>query len=348
MFCKNNMLLTIKHVTILSLTLCFLLQFQFNVNADEVQHKEITQKVENAFQGLDSDIDLLSTLLDFELIIDSNIQVKETRKQVEEMAAKIQKMSSPESTTIDKISSLSKFLYTSGAWNNNKPFQYDYNDPLGTKISNKLVSNYIKTKNGNCVSMPMLYLILSKKLGLEATLSAAPLHYFIMIKEPHSKAFYCVEATHKGQITQKDFYRTKLAISDQAIEQGVYLQPLDNKEIVAVMAILLSEYFAEIEQWNLSIEIAKVVLKHYSNCAYAMIKAGNGYYKLLSSELKKVGNTPNPRDKSYMDYLFSQNIYWFNKADQLGWKPPSEQENIEYLSNVKKHNELLKEQSKGN
>lgn len=341
------MLLKIKHVTIIFLALCFFPQFQFNVNADEVQDQEIIQKVENAFKRLDSDIDLLSTLLDFELIIDPNIQVEETRKEIEDMAAKIQKLSSPEATTVDKISSLSKFLYTSCAWNDHKPFQYDFNDPLGTKISNKLVSNYIKTKRGNCVSMPMLYLMLSNKLGLEVTISAAPLHYFIMIKDPQSKEYYCVETTHKGQIVPKEFYRTKLAISDQAIEQGVYLQPLDKKEIVAVMAILLSEYFAEIEQWNLSIEIAKVALKHYSNYAYAMVKIGNGYYKLLSFELKKVGNTPTPIDKSYMDYLYSQNIHWFNKADQLGWKPPSKKENIEYLSNVKKHNDLRNKQSKG-
>jgi len=135
--------------------------------------------------------------------------------------------------------------------------------------------------------------LLARKLGLNATLSAAPLHYFIMVKEANSEEYYSVEATHKGQITKKDYYKTHLAISELAITQGVYLQPLSKKEIVAVMAIILSDYFAEKKQWALSIEIAKIAIENYPNYAYAMVKVGNGYYKLLLTELQNIGNTPN-------------------------------------------------------
>lgn len=342
------MLPKIKCLVIIALVLCIFFQYQDFSNAGVIQHSEIIRKVENAFRKASSDFELLSILLDFETIIDPNINVEEVRIQVNEMTEKLQVLSSPEEKTTDRISVLSNFLYSAGSWNNNKPFQYDFDDPLGTKISNKLVANYIKSKKGNCVSMPMLYMILARNLGLDATLSAAPLHYFIMVKDAHCEEYYSVEATHKGQIARKGYYKTHLAISDLAITQGVYLQPLNKKEIVAAMAILLSEYFAEQQQWSLSIEIAKIAIENYPNYAYAMLKVGNGYYKLLSAELKIVGKTPNQEQKSYLDFLYNQNLYWFNKAEEIGWNPPSKKQNEEYLKSVTKHQNLAKEQTREN
>ena len=116
------------------------------------------------------------------------------------------------------------------------------------------------------------------------------------------------------------------------------MQPLTKKQSVAVIAILLSEYLAKKGEWKESIDITKLILQNYPNYAYAMIKIGNGYSKLLAQKVAeaKAKGSYTKEEKIVMDKLYKMNIYWFEKAEKLGWLPTSQQENEKYLNNVKK------------
>ena len=50
-------------------------------------------------------------------------------------------------------------------------------------MRNKLISTYLATRRGNCVSMPILMLIIGERMGLDLALSTAPLHIFIRHRE---------------------------------------------------------------------------------------------------------------------------------------------------------------------
>jgi hypothetical protein len=186
--------------------------------------------------------------------------------------------------------------------------------------------------------MPILFAILADQLGLDVTLSTAPLHVFVKFKDPSTGKYFNLEATDKGQPVTDQFYREKSTITNAAIKNGVYLQPLTKKQSIAVMAILLSEHFEKRGQWKESIDIAALILEYYPNYAYAMIKVGNGYSKLLSQKLAEVKakGSYTPEEKQGMDKLYQQNIQWFEEAEQLGWKMPSVQENDEYINSIKK------------
>lgn len=56
----------------------------------------------------------------------------------------------------EMMTALGQVIYTPGPWNDNHPFSYDLDDPLGVNKLNKLVSIYLHTHKGNCVSMPTL------------------------------------------------------------------------------------------------------------------------------------------------------------------------------------------------
>ena len=56
------------------------------------------------------------------------------------------------------MQALKRYIYEPGEWNNFQPYQYDMDDPLGTKLSNKLLSHYLAAKKGNCVTMPFLFI----------------------------------------------------------------------------------------------------------------------------------------------------------------------------------------------
>ena len=45
------------------------------------------------------------------------------------------------------------------------------------------MSNYLATKLGNCVSMPALFVIIGRKIGIDVTLSLAPEHMFVKFRD---------------------------------------------------------------------------------------------------------------------------------------------------------------------
>ncbi|MCL1132344.1 transglutaminase-like domain-containing protein [Shewanella sairae] len=316
-----------------------------------VQHdgNETITVVEAIFAKPSSEIDLARAKLTIDKLVDPSVDVDATLAEIDNMVNEIRHGLSSDLTGIDTLLSLSAFLYESGYWNRNQPLQYDFNDPLGQSINSKLLSNYLDTKKGNCISMPILYVIIAEKLGLDVTLSTAPLHVFVKFRDPLTGKYLSLEATDRGQLVNHEFYKSKSTIKPEAINNGLYLQPLSKKESVGVIAVLLSEYYAEHKQWQNSIDVAKVVLKHYPNYAYAMIKIGNGYSRLLSEKVAEVKakKSYTIKEKEYMDHLYQQNVYWFNKAEKLGWQMPSQHENETYLNSIKQRRSQLIKASKG-
>ncbi len=330
---KLKAIKTINPLIILILLLLQPLQLHANSQASSNAYEAL----EKILNQPDPEIDLLSTLLTIEKIVDPTVNTSATKAEIDRLVENIASQLQGNESPINIVSLISEPLYEYGPENNSKPYQYDFDDPLGTKISNKLVSNYIRTHKGNCVSMPMLYFMVADKLGIDCTLSTAPLHLFVMVKEPVSNKYFNVEATHKGQIATEQFYIEKLRIKPAALQNGIYLQPLSKKEIISVMAITLSEHYAEQQQWEKSIAIAKLAVKYYPNYAYAMVKIANGYYKLLANAVAKAEKGYTTEEKQHMDYLYKNNLAYLEKAESLGWEQPSSQQNLEYFESIKKH-----------
>jgi regulator of sirC expression with transglutaminase-like and TPR domain len=308
------------------------------VAAAQIVENSAVEILETLLSKPEVDIDFAVAKLTIDKLIDPSIDVNNTIKDIGAMVSAFKSGIAPDMLPIDKILSLGAFLYESGNWNGFQPFQYDFADPFGQAIKGKLISTYLQKKKGNCISMPILFAILADQLGLDVTLSTAPLHVFVKFKDPSTGKYFNLEATDKGQPVTDQFYREKSTITNAAIKNGVYLQPLTKKQSIAVMAILLSEHFEKRGQWKESIDIAALILEYYPNYAYAMIKVGNGYSKLLSQKLAEVKakGSYTPEEKQGMDKLYQQNIQWFEEAEQLGWKMPSVQENDEYINSIKK------------
>ncbi len=319
--------------------------------ADTAQSSELpaVEVLQGIFSKRESEIDLAAAKLAIDQLINPAMDADKVLSDINGMVSTLKSGLAPDMMPMDKILSLSAFLYEGGYWNNNQPFQYDFSDPFGQEINTKLLATYLKTKKGNCISMPILFVILADRLGLDVTLSTAPLHVFVKFKEPLSAKYSNVEATDRGQFVSDQFYREKSTITEQAIANKVYLQPLTKKQSVAVMAILLSEHFERQGQWQKSIGVAELILQQYPNYAYAMIKIGNGYSKLLSEQVAaaKVKGSYTPEEQKKMGSLYQQNLHWFEKAGKLGWQPQSQDENKAYLKIISKRTSSLTSTAKG-
>ena len=82
-------------------------------------------------------------------------------------------------------------------------------DPFGLRVENKLLSTYMRTRLGNCVSMPTLFMILAERVGLEASFVVAPLHVFVRFNHPE-RGPTNVEATSGAHFARDEWYREKM------------------------------------------------------------------------------------------------------------------------------------------
>ena len=132
----------------------------------------------------DERIDFGLVKLTFDKFIDPSFHPGVVNRQLDQMVEHINNMAKDiamrkevKNTDTLKLLALRTFLFDAGDWNNNQTYSYDREDPLGQNAKNKLLHNYLKTRKGNCVSMPVLMLVLGQRMGLNIGLAKAPLHY---------------------------------------------------------------------------------------------------------------------------------------------------------------------------
>jgi len=200
---------------------------------------------------------------------------------------------------------------------------YDLVDPLGTKIADKLIPNYIASRRGNCVSMPVLFIVLADRQGLNVTASTAPFHIFMKYTNSATGKTYNLEATSGGLPERDAWLRQNFPMTDEAVKNGVYLKTLTKRETVAVMAEVVLEHFMQEKRYRDVIDTADIILKYYPNFVSAILFRGTAYAGLIDTEFRQ--KYPTPKDiplslrPTYRSYD-EQNRVAFEKAEALGWR----------------------------
>ncbi|MFC3356028.1 hypothetical protein [Sphingobacterium zeae] len=123
-----------------------------------------------------------------------------------------------------------------------KPFSYDFEDVFGHKdLTNLFVSKLVTTQKGNCNSLPYLYKILAEEIGVEANLALAPNHMYIK-HNIKSIGWYNTELT-SGIFPQDAWLMASGFIHLNAIENGVYMKALDNRESLGLCLVDLANAY---------------------------------------------------------------------------------------------------------
>ncbi|MVA59345.1 transglutaminase family protein [Agrobacterium vitis] len=285
------------------------------MGATAIQHQ-----VEDLFEP---SRDLLDVKLAVDAMVDPSINTEAVKSMIDRMAAEVTAMAGKDADSATKLAALKRYLYESGAWNDNKPFQYDLDDPLGIKPANRLLQRYLTVRRGNCITMPILFMVLGQRIGLSMTLAETPLHVFVKYTDDAGKVWN-LEPTSGGGFTRDEWYRKKLPMSDQAVANGVYLRALSYQEAIAVIASFLVECEIGKGQFENALAVSDVLLRHYPNFAYVLVKQGSAYSGLLRRELAgkytRMEEIP-PDLKAKADQWYGRNMEAFAKAEALGWRP---------------------------
>ena len=153
------------------------------------------------------------------------------------------------------------------------PFEYNFDDFAGKKEwSNMFVSTLMRTKKGNCHSLPYLYKMIMDKLGYDAHLSLAPNHIYI---KAHNKrvGWYNIELTC-GDFPTDAWLTASGYIHLDALRNGIYMDTLSRKQSVALCLVDLAQgYQAKfgIGDGSFILKCCETALLHFPNYINALL-----------------------------------------------------------------------------
>ena len=204
--------------------------------------------------------------------------------EIDALVSRLQRYVLVGASEADKLQLLRTFLYSPGEWNDHRPFHYSKTDPQGLRFESRLLSTYLETREGNCITMPTLMAILGKSIGLDMKLALAPRHMVIRYTDDAGETI-TLEATDKGLPSSLENYRKYLPITDTALENGLYLRALTPRETAAVMATVVSDRLSNSIRAGdntavLSEQIAVLdyLLQQYPTFAAALVQKADAYY----------------------------------------------------------------------
>ena len=308
--------------------------------AQRIHAAPVVQAAEALIQVPEDRIDFAKAKVLMDQLVDPNIDVDATLRKLESMAAAVKALIPANANAQARMEALRLYLYEPGPWNERRPYQYDFADPTGTKVENKLLANYLRTRKGNCVSMPFLMIALGQKLGLEMTAAVSPNHVFVKFRDD-AGTWHNLEATSNGAPRRSASYEADSPMRPETLTNGIYMRPLAKRETVALMSEVLRDHYLHTaeERPDLAIALADMALKYNPRDVSALLQKGRAYFLMARKEF--ISKYQRPLDiplelRARYTELTDKNRYWFERAEALGWREPSAEAEAKYLQGIRR------------
>jgi regulator of sirC expression with transglutaminase-like and TPR domain len=105
-----------------------------------------------------------------------------------------------------------------------------------THADDLFLSGLLRGTGGTCISMPVLYVAIGRRLGCPLKLVEGPEHLFLRWEDQETGERFNIEGTTQGFVSEPDEYYKEWPrnLSDLEHEQGYFLKSLSPKEELAV------------------------------------------------------------------------------------------------------------------
>lgn len=199
--------------------------------------------------------------------------------------------------------------------NNYQPYTYDFDDFSGEKDWSKMfVTKLMKTRKGNCHSLPYYYKILCEEIGGTAYLAMAPSHVYIKHLDEKGQ-WVNVELTNGG-FPRDQWIIKELAVTVDEIKNGVYMQPLSEKESIAMCLFDLGcGYKNKFGYDDFMLKITNTGLKYAPKSLELLMNKADYYHFAGVREASKTN-----RDKQKMKATYLAYCQTVDKINKLGYK----------------------------
>ncbi len=222
------------------------------------------------------------------------------------------------------------------------PLKYDFDDYMGKKDWSKMfVHKLLETGSGQCHSLPLLYLILAEEIGAIAHLATAPNHTYIKFPDDQNRNWYNVELTSNILTTNAHILQSGY-IKVEAIQNGLYMRPLDKQQLFAQMLVDLSMgYERKYGNDEFTKRVTQEALKLHSANIVAHLNKANYYNEIVFQVLEQLGITKETINVELPKYpkaleLIKTMIKSYKAIEALGYKNMPDEEYQKWLENMKK------------
>jgi regulator of sirC expression with transglutaminase-like and TPR domain len=299
---------------LLSLLFVALVLFGTFAQAEELK---IADEVEKFFTPGRLWIDIK---LDIDRLVDPSVANETTKVEYLKLVAAMKQIAKqiPPRNAHEKLLLVKHILYKPGWWNENRAFAYDLSDPYGREARHKTLNHYLSTRKGNCVTMPILMVLLGREIGADMTLASAPRHLLAKLRDEHGKV-WSIEATSGGGYTRDSHYRKEMPMTDLAVASGLYLRTLTDGEAVAEMATTVVEAMVRAQRHDDVIRASNVILKHNKLSVYAMIARASAFGKVLETQILPNMEVVPEAYRDIAEVYWQENQMGFRQAENLGW-----------------------------
>ena len=218
------------------------------------------------------------------------------------------------------------------------PYEYDFEDIEGKKDWSKMfVTKLMRTRKGQCRSMPLLYLILAEELGVKAWLTYSPSHTYIRLQDSKQN-WYNLELTN-GHYSADSWVLSSGFIKSEALKNQLYMDTLSKKELIAGTLHELNMGYAQKFGYDkFVLQTSETTLKHHPNNVFAMQMKSDWATMRFRYVLHQLNYPPkdqihlNPKANQVLQEMYE--IYKY--IDQTGYEQMPEERYKEWLKSFDK------------
>ncbi len=305
---------------------------------DDPIFKDAVFMVENAYFGNTLDVDLFNENLKglYNLSVAYSLTNKLNYKYAD-------------SEKVEKWASLFKIMTDTIKIIHNKdvkvhlPFRYDFEDVFGDKKwENMFVTKLLQSRKGNCHSLPYLYKILCDELEVPCHLALAPNH--IYVKHQSKKVgWYNTELT-SASFPIDAWLMASGYITLEAIQNGIYMDALDDKKCIALCLLDLAKGFDKKYSDNdgsFIIKCCDLTLQHFPDCVNALLFKAETKKRQFERLMKQRGiNNPTMlRQQKDGKLLWEEMAGLYGKIHKLGYRTMPEKMYVDWLVSLNKERE---------
>lgn len=283
----------------------------------------------------DDRIDLAKAKVAIDHLVDPTEDQDAALKAIDLWVARVRARIPAGASTWTKVMAIYSTIYEPGPWNDQKKFDYNFDDPFGMDVHTTMLSNYLATRRGNCVSMPIFFAILAQRIGLQVTLATAPNHLLVKVKLDDGQ-WKNIEATSGSTLTDQE-YMQRFQITQTAVEHGLYLRPLAMREAVVNMAAPFLDDYAKHHSPGQIMAMVDLMLSYDPKDVSALMLKALAYDREVTIRYRN--NYPDPRMLSRVqqaDYqaLVDQYFKIANELQGWGWHRRSAEQDAEYMQAI--------------
>lgn len=231
------------------------------------------------------------------------------------------------------------YMKEPSAINKFQPYTYDFEDFTAEKDYSKMfVTKLLRTKKGNCKSLPLLYKILCDELNTEAYLATAPNHLYI--KHPDEEGKWTNVELTNGGFPRDQWIIQQLSISVEAIRQGTYMRPLTDKEnIILTMNDLANAYKFKHGYDEFVLTITDTALSYYPNNIQILMLKANCLLSFGENELKNEN-----KNEEFLKSNYAKYKECVSKINSLGYSEMPKEQYEEWVKSVEKEAKRVQKQ----